>query len=540
MPVISIEHLKYRYPGATRLALDDISLTIEKGEFIGIVGRNGAGKSTLSQAMIGLVPQFYKGAYGGKVEVNGVSADTCPVEELCEKVGLVFQNPFNQLSGAAETVFEEVAFGLQNLGIPADEMKQRIEKVMRNLDIWEYRDRNPFNLSGGQMQRVAIASILVMQPEVIILDEPTSQLDPEGSEQVFRVVDQLAEAGFTIIMIEQKIEKIAKYCNRLILMDEGKVLDFDTPEKVFSRNDLETLGVTPPVFTKLCKEYDLHNPDGTYPVTMEKAAELFREQHKTIQVAAKERKSEMGEAVFKLEDLGFAYDTQAIFEKLNLQLDRRITAIIGQNGAGKTTLVRLMKGLLKPLKGTIWFGTEDISGKTVALLADKVGYVFQNPDDQIFKYSVIEEVMFGPLNIGMPEAEAKEKALKALKLMGLEGKENLNPYDLELDERKMIAIASVIAMDTDVVILDEPTIAQDYPGRQLIGHMIQVLSKEGKLVIAILHDMDFVEEYFERVIIMSRGKILFDGHVEDAFSQDAILKEACLKKPYYTELAESI
>jgi energy-coupling factor transport system ATP-binding protein len=540
MPVITIDHLKYKYPGTDRLALDDISLTIEKGEFIGIVGRNGAGKSTLSQAIIGLVPQFYKGAYGGKVLVNGVQADTCPVAEMCEKVGLVFQNPFNQLSGASETVYGEVAFGLQNLGIPAEEMKQRIEKVMKWLDIWEYKDRNPFNLSGGQMQRVAIASVLVMQPEVIILDEPTSQLDPEGSEQVFHVVDQLTEAGFTVIMVEQKMEKIAKYCNRVILMNQGKVVDFDTPEKIFSRDDLEDFGVTPPVFTKACRKYGLKRPDGTYPVVLEEAVSSFREGGKQVETVIRPKEQTKSETVFTLENLEFAYDTTKIFQKLNLLLDRKATAIVGQNGAGKTTLVRLMKGLLKPGAGKIWFGTEDISGKTVAMLADKVGYVFQNPDDQIFKYNVLEEVMYGPLNIGMSEEEAKEKSLKALELMGLKGKENHNPYDLELNERKMIAIASILAMDTDVVILDEPTIAQDYPGRQLIGHMIQVLSEEGKLVIAILHDMDFVEEYFERVIIMSRGKILFDGHVEDAFSQDAILKEACLKKPYYTELAESI
>ena len=172
MSLIKLQHLKYKYPRTEKLALNDISLEIEKGEFIGIVGANGAGKSTLGQAINGLVPRFYNGAYGGKAEVLNLTVDETPVEEMCEHVGLIFQNPFNQLSGAAESVYGEVAYGLQNLGIEASEIKRRIEKVLRQLDIWEFRERNPFELSGGQMQRVAIASILCMQPEVIILDDP--------------------------------------------------------------------------------------------------------------------------------------------------------------------------------------------------------------------------------------------------------------------------------------------------------------------------------------------------------------------------------
>ena len=221
-------------------------------------------------------------------------------------------------------------------------------------------------------------------------------------------------------------------------------------------------------------------------------------------------------------------------------LDHRTTAIIGQNGAGKTTLVRLLKGLLKPVSGSIYFGEEDISQKTVAMLAGKVGYVFQNPDDQIFKYNVLDEVMFGPLNIGMNPETAKEKALKALELMGLSGKEKENPYDLDLHERKMVAIASVLAMDTEVIILDEPTIAQDDTGKKRISSMIKQLSDSGKLVIAILHDMDFVAENFERVIVMAHGTVLADGVPEEVFAQDEVLKKARLQKPSMTQLLERL
>lgn len=549
MAIIEIEHLKYKYPNTDRLVLNDISLSIEKGEFIGIVGKNGAGKSTLSQAIIGLVPQFYHGGYGGHVTVCGLDAAEVPVGELCEHVGLVFQNPFNQLSGARDTVYGEVAYGLQNLGVEREEMKARVEQVLKQLDIWQYRDRNPFDLSGGQMQRVALAGVLVMQPEVIILDEPTSQLDPQGTEEVFRVVDQLTKTGITIIMIEQKIEKMAAYCDRLMLMHEGKMVDFDTPEKIFAREDLEDLGVQAPVFTRVCARLGWTRPDGTYPVTLADTLQVF-EAYKSNENRDKllnfYQKMEVQDGnapqpMFQVKDLDFSYGKDVeIFRQLNVSLDSRATAIIGQNGAGKTTLVRLLKGLLKPVSGSIYFREQDISGKTVAMLASQIGYVFQNPDDQIFKYRVLDEVMFGPLNIGMEPAEAEKKAREALALMGLSGKEQENPYDLEMHERKMVAIASVLAMDTDVIILDEPIIAQDYEGKQRIGNMIRELSGKGKLVIAILHDMDFTAEYFERVIVMAQGKVLADGTAREVFGRESVLEAAKLQKPYLRQLCERL
>ena len=560
MSVITVENLRYRYPHAKELALDGLDFSVEKGEFIGIIGENGAGKSTLSQALMGLVPQFYKGAYGGTVMVDGIEAGRTPVAQLCGHVGLVFQNPFNQLSGAKDNVYGEVAFGMQNLGVPAEEMKNRVEEALKLLDIWQYRDRNPFDLSGGQMQRVAIASVLVMRPDVMILDEPTSQLDPEGSDEVFKAVETLTGSGITILMIEQKIEKLAAYCDRILLLHKGKQIAFDTPQKVFSMPDLNNYGIQAPAFTRICKAEGVTLADGTYPVTVEEAAGVLREKRLGAPACAdgKERAqraagAELAQAggpselavssdeQFCIKNLDFSYLADVpVLKKLNMKLDKCPTAIIGQNGAGKTTLVKLLKGLLKPVSGSIYFHGEDISGKTVAMLAGNVGYVFQNPDDQIFKYNVMDEILFGPLNIGMDAERAKKEAERALKLTGLTGKEKENPYDLELYERKMTAIASVLAMDTDVLILDEPTIAQDCKGRQIIGDIIRSLSERGKLVIAILHDMDFVAENFERVIIMAHGQVLADGTAKEVFAQEEALKKARLQKPYVMQLCEAL
>lgn len=539
MAFLEVEHLKYRYPHAKKLALDDISFTAEKGEFIGIIGENGAGKSTLSQAFCGLVPQFYKGAYGGKVTIDGILAATTPTAELCKKVGLIFQNPFNQLSGAKDTVWDEVAFGLENFGVPSEQIRERLDKVLHQLDIWQFRDKNPFDLSGGQMQRVAIASILAMEPEVLLLDEPTSQLDPQGSEEVFHTVELLARTGITIFMIEQKMEKLAAYCDKILLLHKGKQVAFDTPEQIFSREDLDTLGICPPYPARYSKEQGICLEDETYPVTVEGIKKALRETGKTAGLPALEDPVFTGTAEnrFSVHNLQFSYtQDHPIFENFELELDQRPTAIIGQNGAGKTTLVRLLKGLLKPLSGTILYKGEDISGRTVASLASQVGYVFQNPDDQIFKYKVIDEVMFGPLNIGMSKEQAREKALEALELTELSAYAEENPYDLELSQRKLVAIASVLAMDTDVIILDEPTIAQDYKGKEIIRKIITSLSQKGKLVLAILHDMDFVAQCFSRVIVLAHGKLLADGTPSEVFVKEDVLDKAALDMPHPLQL----
>ncbi len=275
MKKIVVENLKYRYPLTSELALNDISFEVNQGEFIGVIGENGAGKSTLCQALVGLVPHFYKGAYGGKVLVDNIEVGESDVNTLSLKVGIVFQNPFTQVTGSKLTVYEEIAFGLENLGLAQSEMRDRIDYSLKLLDIYKYKDRNPFDLSGGQMQRMAIASIIAMKPEVIVLDEPTSQLDPQGSEEVFKAVQALSSEGITVIMVEHKIEKIAKYSDRVMLLNKGQLIDFDIPEKIFSREDLEAYGVEAPAFTRICRGLNIKNEStGLYPITIDEAYDL--------------------------------------------------------------------------------------------------------------------------------------------------------------------------------------------------------------------------------------------------------------------------
>ena len=274
MAVVEVSHLKYRYPTAETLALDDISFRIEPGERIGIIGANEAGKSTLCQALVGIVPLFFQGAYGGSVMIDGVKISQAPIADTVRKAGLVFQNPFSQVTGAKQTVWEEVAFGLENYGVPRPEMIRRVDDALERLGIEHLRQRNPFSLSGGQTQRMAIAGVLAMQAEIIVMDEPTSQLDPQGSQEVFRAVEALAKEGVSVVLAEHKMEKMAEYCDKIVLLEKGKLVAFDTPRRIFSRDDLAERGVSAPAVTQLCRELNIRDKEGCYPTKFTEIAQL--------------------------------------------------------------------------------------------------------------------------------------------------------------------------------------------------------------------------------------------------------------------------
>ncbi|QTD41120.1 ABC transporter ATP-binding protein [Sporosarcina sp. Te-1] len=536
MSHLCVEQLKYRYPNRSELALDGISFTVNKGEFIGIAGSNTAGKTTLCHAICGLVPHFFKGAYGGRVLIDGNEVLTSTLRDITSKVGFVFENPFSQLSGAKFTVADEIAFGLENLGLPREEMHARIQESLHMLGIEHIQRKNPFDLSGGQMQRLAIASVIAMKPEILVLDEPTSQLDPQGAREVFNIVEKLTHKGMTIVMAEQKMEKLAAYSDRILLLHEGKLVQEGDPSTIFSRDDLLELGVEPPIYTAVAKKYGLRkNHSNSFPVTLEELLTFDFELPLEGIFPAPEKQST---SVVQTEELSFSYpDGQKVLDTVSIGLSNEPIAIIGQNGAGKTTLVKLMKALLMPSDGRIVIDSTNTKDTTAAKLAKKVGLIFQNPDDQIFKRTVLEEVMFGPLHSGFSKEEAKKMALLQLEAVGLSNKAEENPYDISLAERKLIGVASILAMDPDIIIFDEPTMGQDYQGKLRLKEIIADLHSKGKLVICILHDMDFVADVFGRTIVMSQGKVLFDGPTQEAFTQQDIIRQSRIELPHRFQIA---
>lgn len=266
MVVISAKALKYKYPQTSTLALDNLSFEINQGEFIGIVGESHSGKSTLCQSLLGLVPQFYKGAYGGSLEVLGQDTAHTPVHALAKSIGLVFQNPFTQMTGAKATVYEEVAFGLEQLGISQIEMKTRINEVMTTLGIEALSNKDMLSLSGGQMQRVAIAGVLAMGPEILVMDEPTSQLDPEGAEEVMQAAKALSKRGKTVIVVSHDMAQLARFCHRLMVLKAGRLVCLDSPEAVFEHEDFEAFGIEKPMTVKLASRLGIRDEKGKLPL----------------------------------------------------------------------------------------------------------------------------------------------------------------------------------------------------------------------------------------------------------------------------------
>lgn len=277
MAIVNLNNVTYKYPLTEAPALQDLSMQVQEGEFVAVVGPNGAGKSTLCYTLAGFVPHFFKGELTGTVEVNGKDLHTSTLHEWVLNVGLAFQNPFNQISGAKYTVFEELAFGLENIGVPRAEMKSRVEESMKLTGISDLADRSPYSLSGGQQQRVALTSILVMQPKVLVLDEPTSQMDPIGTREVFGVIRTLAEKGMTVILVEHKVEWIAQFADRVIALQEGQILMEGTPSEVLTSDLLEGKGFGISRYTSVArkaKKMGLWKKE-PLPVTLDEAAEGF-------------------------------------------------------------------------------------------------------------------------------------------------------------------------------------------------------------------------------------------------------------------------
>ena len=278
--MIQLNRFTYRYPNTDKPALDDVNLTIPKGDFVGIVGANGAGKTSLCYALSGFIPHFFKGKWSGEVHVAGFNVVETPLGSVMSKVGLVFQNPFNQITGARYTVREEIAFGLENLGIPRHVMIPRVEKVLNQMGLENLAERSPFELSGGQQQRLAIASVIVMQPEVLILDEPTSQLDPMGTIEVFSSLqDLIAEENTTIVLATHKVEWLAVFAKKVAILEKGNLIDINSPQKVLTRPDLSTLGISATRYTQaadLARQRGIGDMSAQLPVTLDQAVEYFR------------------------------------------------------------------------------------------------------------------------------------------------------------------------------------------------------------------------------------------------------------------------
>ncbi|MBT3283301.1 ATP-binding cassette domain-containing protein [Candidatus Bathyarchaeota archaeon] len=548
MGIVEVKNLSYTYPNASKPAIEDICLSINPGEFVLLTGPSGCGKTTFCRSLNGLIPKFYNGTLTGSVHIAGLDVSEHSTMELAQHIGLIFQNPDNQIF--ALTVEKDIAFGLENLGISKAEMHREIDWASETTGIDSLRLRATHELSGGQKQRLTIASVLAMHPSIIVMDEPTSFLDPVGAEHIFNVLDLLnKEYGMTIIIIEHRIDIAAKYVNRIIVFDEGRVRSDGKPGLILAQEDTRLLGVGIPRILELAMRFDDHDRRfSDLPLT----STQFYDQI-TACLRKKEFTSKKSLLPPDMLDLVGEHHHSPLIQARNIVFDypgnvhalRDVdltinhgdyVAIMGENGAGKTTLVKHFNGLLRPKEGEILLDGEDISKQSVAQLARRVGLVFQNPDDQLFEESVEKEIAFALRNFGMNEESIEKRVTWALNLLDLNRYRERSPFILSGGERKRVALASVLAWDPDILVLDEPTIGQDYGQKERLRHFLTQLRTQGKTVVIVTHDVEFVAESQPHIVLMAGGNVVAEGSTKSIMNQTELLAQCSVAQPEITRL----
>lgn len=525
-----------------------LNLKINQGEFVAIMGENGASKSTVCQMLNGIIPNSIGGRLSGQVLIHGLNTKEVGISELATKVGIVLEDPETQLF--TTSVKAEVAFGPENLSLPPDEIEERVRWALVTVRLNGYEERLPSSLSGGQKQRLAIAANIAMRPDILVLDEATSQLDPVGVEEVLSVVRELNQKyGMTILMATDASEMIARLMDRVVVLNQGQLEADGTPLQIFADTALfKKLMIRSPQVSQLATFLKNEgHPLPTFPITVPEASDGLQIQLKgttpvTVELV-KPVAYESRELAIQVEHLDFIYqplDVHAV-KDVSFEIHQgEFVALIGQNGSGKTTVLKNLLGLLRPTSGKVIVAGQDTKTTAVAEMARHVGFVLQNPDQQLFAETVQEEVAYGPKNLKLAKELIEKRVSEALKLVGLENKREEFPPALPKGDRAKVVIASALALDPSIIILDEPTTGQDYRGCHQIMQIAQSLHEQGRTVVFVTHHMALVAEYAQRVIVLSGGKVLLDDVTEGIFAKPDVVRQACIIPPQITELGQAL
>ena len=535
---ISFEDLTFTYREKERPALCNIQGQMGDGSFVVVMGHGGAGKSTLCCTLNALIPKFFRGEYRGRVLVKGKEVARHGVAEMSRIVGLVLQDFEAQLFST--NVELEMAFGPENHCLPRPEIERRIQRYLAFVALEKLRQREPATLSGGQKQRLAIGSVLALEPEILVMDEPTTDLDPRGREEVLSVAKSLREDGRMLIVVDHEPET-AVSADRVWLMHEGRVVAQGPPAEILvNLPKIESCGI------KTLPMVEFFNSMGWpgKPLTFEAAITLIEKhnltQRRKLELPAVPSDSGKDFPFLKAERIRYIYPTYHIEALRGIDLsilEGEFIALLGQNGSGKTTLAKHFNGLLKPVSGRMLVQGRPTTDYNHRELARLVGYVFQNPDHQIFAKTVREEVGFGLKILGENPKTIEKRVAEALETVGLQGYEDKVPFTLTKGERQRVAVASVLAAQPQVIILDEPTTGLDYRHQRNIMDMLKRLNRYGHTVIIITHSMWVAAEYSDRTIVLKDGFILSDGPTRAVFADESNLAEASLCPPSIVRLS---
>ena len=505
MACIEIENLRFTYPSREIPTLRGITTRVPSGAFVLLTGPTGCGKSTLLRTLNGLIPHASAGVLSGTVHLDGENVATQPLAATCQQVSLLFQNPDDQLF--CTLVEDEIAFGLENLGSPPQKIQEQITTALRQVGLLGFASREISSLSGGEKQRVALAAICAMQPQVLLLDEPTSHLDPKGTRDILNIVKQLnSDLGITVVLATHRTKEVVPLCDHVWLMDDGQFcLDLPKAEAFQDATPYQRLGVQVPV------DAPLHPP----ALPLKRASNVERQ-----------------EALLNIQNLHFRYpntDTDAVCE-ISCEVPRgEVLAIMGANGSGKTTLIHLIAGLLRPSVGEVTIDRKSCGRLKLHQLAGKVGIVFQNPDLLLQAETIRDEVAFGPKNLKFPKKTLMERVDNTLTRFDLQDLDAEAPYALSRGQRQRTAVASTFSLHPDLFLLDEPTTGQDAQHLyQLMDELCDEIRQENKTVIFATHDSDLTLKYADRILLLHDGTVMYDGDPAAAFADRELVQQASL------------
>jgi energy-coupling factor transporter ATP-binding protein EcfA2 len=511
--MIELQNVTYSYPESETPVVHNLSLKVREGEFLLVVGASGCGKSTLLRCLNGLVPHFHGGVLRGRIAVAGRDPVAEGPRGMSSVVGFVIQDPEGQF--VVDSVEEELAFAMENHNVEQAIMRKRIEEVLDQLSITHLRQRRVHTLSGGEKQRVAIASVLTLQPKVLVLDEPTSQLDPQAAEEVLTILQKLnADLGLTIVLAEHRLERVVQYADRMIyLPGEGETPIVGTPEEVLTRIDLvpplvqvarklkwQPLPLTIKAGRRFVPGVELQAP-GPRPGT------------------SRSMRQDGTPPVVRVSDLWFSYNGCEALRGVDLAIrPGEFVALMGRNGSGKTTLLRHLVGLLRPGRGMVELWGEDTSHRPTEDIAQRVGYVPQNPGALLFADTLQQELQYTLRSHGL--REAKPELL--LRSLSLEQYANDYPGDLSSGERQRAALAAILIAEPELILLDEPTRGLDYRQKEILAGFLSKQREEGKTILISTHDVELAARCADRVVILGEGQVVVDGPTRTVMSESMV------------------